>query len=202
MSKIHKQTIICPCCKKEYVVDIWDSINAQLNPKMKEKILAGNLYKTICPHCNTEINCIYDFLYHDMDKNYMISIKQDYSEVQKEYQKLDNYRFRITEDINELVEKIKIFDTELNDIIIETTKVIVKEIMKITDDLLFWDKNNFELQFLITPKENDKNAKIIKVPMEIYHSAAEACTDTDLKELGYFTKVDENYIRKLITDTK
>lgn len=195
MSKVHKQTIICPCCKKEYEVEVWDSINAQLNPKMKQTILDGSLYKTICPCCNTEINCIYDFLYHDMGKNYMISIKQDYSEVQKEFQKLDNYRFRIAENMNELVEKIKIFDHGFNDIIMETVKVMIKEITKMTDNFLFWNNNETELEFLIKPNENDEMAKMIKVPIEIYDSATAACTETDLKEPDYFVRVDETYIR-------
>lgn len=193
MSKYHKKSVVCSYCKKEYPVQIWESVNAQLNPEMKKKLLDGRLYETVCPHCGGTIHCVYDFFYHDMDLKYMIAIQRENAESMDFFPFPDEYKLRLVRDIDELAEKVRIFDQGLNDIAIETTKMIVKEISHIKSKLLFLAEDNAQLQFIMV-----ENEKVMMVPDEIYTSAFKCCTEEELEGPKTFARIDESYIRKQI----
>ena len=193
MSKYHTTEIVCPACKKPYNIQIWDSVNAQINPEKKEEILSNTFYKTICPHCNEETDCVYDFLYHDMNKKYMISMLQGYpQDMLKEITK-SGYSLRKVDGINQLIEKIRIFDAGLNYIVVEIMKKIVVQINKLNTDLLFCeiDKGNFVFLML-------KEEKAILAPSQVYDTVLKHCTKDDLKEYPKFMAVNQSYVEKLI----
>lgn len=193
MSKCHKSKIMCPVCKKSYKIDIWDSVNAQLNPELKERILSNTFYKTVCPSCKAETDCLYDFLYHDMNKKYMISLSQDYPVGLIKSIGESGYFFRKVEDINQLIEKIRIFDTGLNDIVVEIMKNVTTKIMKLNTDMLFAQAEKDGFIFLLLKEE-----KAISVPKITYDMVLKNCTKEDLKEYPEFMEVNQSYIEKLI----
>ena len=193
MSKYHTTEVVCPACKKPYNIQIWDSVNAQLNPEKKEEILSNTFYKTICPHCNEETDCVYDFLYHDMNKKYMISMLQDYpQDMLKEITK-SGYSLRKVDDINQLIEKIRIFDAGLNDIVVEIMKRVVSEINNLNSELLFCEVENGNCVFIMLKEE-----KAILAPKPIYDMILKDCTKEDLKEYPKFMTVNQSYVEELI----
>lgn len=193
MSRYHTTEITCPVCNKTYKIDIWDSINAQLNPEKKKDILKNDIYKTICPSCKAETHFIYDFLYHDMEKKYMISLLDDYPMELINPLVESGYSLRKVDDINQLIEKIRIFDAGLNDIALEVMKKILSEIMNINDNMLFCQVEKDDFIFLVL-----KEGKAISVPSAIYDLALKDCTKEDLKEYPRFMGVNQSYIEQLI----
>ena len=57
----------CPNCKKEFPFEVWNCVNAQLNPEMREKVLNGSIFNFTCPHCKFSAHTEYPILYDDME---------------------------------------------------------------------------------------------------------------------------------------
>lgn len=72
MSSFTEEKITCPNCHKESSFTIFQSVNVDLDPKLKEKVFDGSLFKWTCPECGNTYNVPYTFLYHDMTNNFMV----------------------------------------------------------------------------------------------------------------------------------
>ena len=72
MSSFRNIKITCPACKKEGTYTVWDSVNVDLDPELKSKVMDGSLFTWVCPNCKKSFNAPYSFLYHDMTHNFMV----------------------------------------------------------------------------------------------------------------------------------
>ena len=72
MSSFRNIKITCPVCKKEGIYTVWDSVNVDLDPELKPKVMDGSLFTWVCPNCKKSFNVPYSFLYHDMTHNFMV----------------------------------------------------------------------------------------------------------------------------------
>lgn len=141
MSKHCVVKATCSKCNKENDFTIWQSINVQLNPEMKEKVLNGEAFMFKCPECGAVTQINYMTLYHDMEKKLMFYLVPDDEKTIKETAQmlsgtkemsedfgLDKdylqYKFRIVTSVWELQEKIHIFDARLDDKVIEIIKIL------------------------------------------------------------------------------
>ena len=66
MSSFTYETIKCPNCQQEGTYMVWQSINVDLNPDQKQRVMDGSIFSWQCPHCGKQYNVLYPFLYHDM----------------------------------------------------------------------------------------------------------------------------------------
>lgn len=128
-----------------------------------------------------------------MNKKYMISLSQDYPVGLVKSIGESGYFFRKVEDINQLIEKIRIFDAGLNDIVVEIMKNVTTKIMKLNTDMLFAQAEKDGFIFLLLKEE-----KAISVPKITYDMVLKNCTKEDLKEYPEFMEVNQSYIEKLI----
>lgn len=72
MSSYKVHTIKCPKCGVEGKFTAWDSVNVDLMPKMKEKVVSGELFRWTCPECGETFTVPYPVLYHDMTNKIMV----------------------------------------------------------------------------------------------------------------------------------
>ena len=72
MSEVKKETIICPHCQAKGKMDIWNSVNVDLDPKLREKIFNEELFLYHCPNCGETTGVPYGTLYHDMTHHFML----------------------------------------------------------------------------------------------------------------------------------
>jgi ribosomal protein S27E len=77
MSKKERTEVKCTSCGHLFKTIYWDSLNVTLDPKEKEKILAGTFFDIYCPKCKTKIVALYPMLYHDMRQKFQIWIIYD-----------------------------------------------------------------------------------------------------------------------------
>ena len=142
MSKFSIQTGMCPRCENMIEINRWDSINVSLDPDMKNKVLDRSAFFVECPSCGLRFTINYGFLYHDMEKKYMLHYVQSEEEeldviriynsadeenaVMRESALMQGYLFRIVRSYNELIEKISIFDAGLDDRVMEIYKVLIE----------------------------------------------------------------------------
>lgn len=148
MTKKHKEKLTCPKCGRPFQVEIFDSINAQLNPELAEKLCSRDyhsLFETRCPKCGYEASLMYPVLFNDMDAEVMIQFDPDYKhemqnlmefarevdhinadmEKHARFQLKQTYRFRFVSDLNDFREKALIFRDGYDDRLIELVKVIL-----------------------------------------------------------------------------
>ncbi|MFI3283768.1 MAG: CpXC domain-containing protein, partial [Erysipelotrichaceae bacterium] len=99
-------------------------------PELKERVLAGELFKFNCETCGTMSICPFPVLYHDMDKKLFIYYEpNDPSSLEKmlnddESLGMDpSYIKRITTDISLFLEKVQLLDQGYDDKIIEICKI-------------------------------------------------------------------------------
>lgn len=193
MSRNHMKKVHCPDCKKEYEIQMWDSITGDLNREEKRNILNGEFGRNDCPFCGRKNYFVYPFLYHDMNSKCMIGLQCNYGNDFLEKYAPEGYRFRIVDDMAHLAEKIAIFDSGLNDLIVETTKYIVSNILQLKSGLLFLSLKSDKLEFV--DEENPIN--VISVPKEMYQEAYDLFDKKDLQEKLIFVKVDRAYIESM-----
>ena len=72
MSSYKVHTIKWPKCGASGKFTAWDSVNVDLMPKMKEKVLSGDLFRWTCPECRETFTIPYPMLYHDMTNKIMV----------------------------------------------------------------------------------------------------------------------------------
>ena len=135
-----KQSVKCPQCSQMSEVTVWSSITVKDSPDLKADLLSGKVNMFNCPSCSHFGLMPHPMLYHDEEKKLMISFsptndpvlkQQLFDNIRKtsaqsdELEKLVGYNLRFTADYNELLEKVLIFDNELDDKTIEVLKLMI-----------------------------------------------------------------------------
>jgi len=137
MSGKREIQVTCPKCGKNSPFTIWSSINTMVDPGMKQAVRDRSAFQFICPDCGLKTYFDYGFQYHQMEDKIMIYFV-DSAEDEKAVEQIlagddpmgmmkdikeDEYIIRIVHTRNELLEKIEIFETGLDDRIVELCKV-------------------------------------------------------------------------------
>ncbi len=164
MSKKSTIKITCPKCGKESDFEVWESINTKIDPEAKQKVRSAELFAFTCPDCGNKTSVDYGFLYHQQedkiwiqycnsDENLAESLKF-FSSSDKEEDEIvkglraDKYIIRLVRSRNHLIEKLRIFDCGLNDMVIEVIKLISAGNFKSTDP----DKRVADALFDVSPE--------------------------------------------------
>jgi len=131
MSKKHIEKITCCHCHSQQSFTIWESVNASIDPILKQKLLKGELATFVCQKCGNESHVEYNCLYHDMDRSLLISLiypDTDGNVNDKPALKFpfaEKYIYRTVNSFEELIEKILVFDDGLSDHAIELMKLLI-----------------------------------------------------------------------------
>lgn len=159
----------CPKCHSTHQFTIWQSMNTVIDPELKESVRNLSVFDFVCPSCGQTTPVSYEFLYHQMEDKLMIYLA--FSEesanqfiesinvvasnpsgmIRKEMNK--EYTFRVVTSQQELVEKLTIFDANLDDRIIEILKIFILK--------SFFEENSQEKNF-------DKNVHVAFAKGQIF----------------------------------
>ena len=165
-----RKKINCPQCCTEREVILWENINVKINPDLKENLFNGTLNMLKCKDCGYETRIDIPLIYHDMDKNFFIYFAPDYPVGEEKtliknlgkktatlFNDFYNNRLSIVFDYKSLLEKIQIFDEDLDDRAIEVCKLLARTKLELKEGVAFYSetKNN-KLEFVFFEKE-DKN---------------------------------------------
>ena len=55
----------CPYCGKEFEIEVWDSIDADEDPDLRDRCVSGDLFRVSCPHCKKEFMVQFPLVYID-----------------------------------------------------------------------------------------------------------------------------------------
>lgn len=216
MSLNLKQNVKCPECGQMSEITVWNSITVKDSKDLKQDLLQGKINMFHCPSCSHTALMPTPMLYHDEEKRLMISFSpcndvilknQLFDNVQKtskesgELEKLEGYNLRFITDYNELLEKILIFDNDMNDKTIEVIKLMIlsQDLEKSENRVCRFGKSeNGVLEFMIyDAKENQTYTS--SVPKETYDTIDASLRESGVKPYSFeWEIVDASYATKLL----
>lgn len=131
MTLLNKSVINCGACGNKIEVYLYDTVNVDVDPYLKERVLSGNINTGFCDKCNTINRVVGAFLYHDMDLDLMAWV---YPEQDKE--KADEITKRVLKETQEIKEKLPEIWTQRSAVIVVFGIDDLKEKLKKAGDLL------------------------------------------------------------------
>jgi len=152
MSKPSPTTIACTGCGTKAPFVAWESLNVSLNPDEKESLLKGELTRFTCEKCGWSGQVIHPLLYHDMRQQFMVWLMPNPESKMEDAgfrESMKGYRLRRVANLNELKEKVYLFDAGLDDRQMEVLKLIiemrsVQTADRLTGPLLFSEQGTSE----------------------------------------------------------
>ena len=126
MSTFHEVYYRCPYCHREFTITVYDSINAETDPELRERAMSGDLFRHSCPHCKTDFKIQNPLVYSDPSRRFVIWLSNE--EANDSLYKLakplaaQGYTLRRCATIQEFTEKIQIFEDGVSDIVVELAK--------------------------------------------------------------------------------
>ena len=134
----------CPACGKGNAVKVYIGINTAEDPQLKAAVKDGSLFVWECPHCGKRNLTRSQLLYHDPEERLMVwllpenflSPEQEASvttALEKQFTDpangLDGYTFRRVASVGDLIEKVNLYDTGLDDVVMEMAKWVTRNEM-------------------------------------------------------------------------
>jgi len=213
MTEVSTEELVCPECDFEQEFIVYDSVNVSLNPEAKKQVITGELTTFTCEGCGYQMEVVYPFLYHDMENKLMIWMNPDDqldpngpANKQFLFGTLldDSYRYRIVSTREEMVEKISIFDDDLDDKPLEMLKYYIRESFLSKDDdpdqtILYYGGHGViedEGEVIFINKFSGPEQKSFRLPMGKYWQIKNEYTDHyqgPVPEGDRWLRVDEDY---------
>lgn len=141
----------CSKCGGRHDVDVPATADVSANPELKEKILSGELFLWQCPVCGTRNLIKYPLVYHDPAER-LILVLTDAMLNAEGLQ--EGYTGRMVRSVGELIEKIKIFDAGLDDVVIEMCKYVMTRETGRTLELKFFRMDGADGELTFTYPDN------------------------------------------------
>ena len=123
----------CSRCGSRCEVTSYDSINVRETPELKAQVLDGSLFVWECPYCGTRNLLRCQTLYHDPDEKLMVWLTLGSENLEERVrsaygglEELKGYTARFVDDAGSLIEKVKIFDAGLDDVVMEMAKYVTR----------------------------------------------------------------------------
>ena len=218
MSINTKREIKCPKCTNLSEVTLWQSITISDSSDLKEDLLKGRVNIFRCASCGAVALVPVPLLYHDEDKNLMISFSpceendklRLFNEVKEtsknsgELSEFSGYNLRFVTQYNELLEKILIFDNGLSDKAIEVLKLLV--LMQESDKMdqrvcMFGKIEGEQIEFMVQDKKEGQ-IYTSRVPMDTYNTVMKSLHDSGVKDYSFdWEIVDAEYASRLLHGT-
>ena len=163
-----KEKVICRSCGKQHEVEYTGSVNVSANPELKEKVRSGEMFLWTCPECGSANLLNLPFLYHNPGEKLMILLSP--SPVRSE-DLPEGYTGRQVRSVGELVEKINIFDSGLDDIVIEMCKYVTCHELGKDVRLKFFKLGGADSEMTFTYPE-DGQMQMVEVGFKVYEDCA------------------------------
>lgn len=212
-NKVNK-AVVCPMCGELGKAEIFTSVNTTAHPELREKVLDGGLFSWECPSCNYVARLTYPILYNDMKNRFMVYFipKIDRfqlcdKELEEKYNNLRNISKRIVPDFNSFKEKIFIFESGLDDMAVELTKVAISQtVSKKLDNaeisegyLSMYDRESNTMGF--TYFVGDERTPYVQTArLEIYGKSKDIVDRLTVKDrkLKGFIKIDREWAENVL----
>ena len=187
--------VVCSSCSGEHDITLETSINVSHRPELKARALSGELFTWRCPHCGASNLAHFPLLYHDPDQRLIMLL----SDAPVSVEGLDEgYTGRLVRTPGDFVEKLKIFDSSLDDVVVELCKLVTCREMGRDLDLRFFRLDGADSQMLFTYPQ-DGEMQMLAVGLNVYEDcSAIAARNPSLKPSRGLAVVDGDWLFQFI----
>jgi len=182
-----EDAIICPECGHEQEIHVIPSVNVTVEPEMREKVLSGEIFLFTCEKCGFAGFAGYPFIYEDKETagGFLIYLEPECEDREvgvdgdvADQILLQNMTMRLVTTVNELKEKIFVFEAGLDDRVLELFKMLALSKMesddaeKIPDELRFTEVSEVdgEKKVFFAAFKDEKYLGILELPYSLYQS--------------------------------
>lgn len=215
MSDFEVKKVTCPLCSKQQNVKVYTSVNVTLKPELKEDLLSRNIFLRKCKYCESSFELKHPLLYNNMEYRFLLyyipgidNSKIIDTSLEEEYKTLQPIKCRIVPDFDTLKEKISIFESGLDDMAIEITKLAVLggvkdkingNVKRVMFSFCHREKNTIGFEF-----ETDNEPYCQSTRLEIYQKAKYVVRKTAGldKEMKGFLKIDSLWAEDMLSRFK
>jgi hypothetical protein len=213
MSMPRQIPVTCKQCAKEHPFTAWESLNVTLDRKAKDQLLKGDLTRFECPDCGWSGNVVYPMLYHDMEKHFMIWLWTESGDLEPTsvpptQLMRDDYRFRIVGTCIQLIEKVRVFDTDLDDRLLELFKFLLQVQASQGDhpllgEILFGalERSENGAQSISFEHLTEAGSECLAFPMQAYQRVVGSLTSllpSRRHQVGQWLRVDRAFAESLV----
>lgn len=141
-----------------------------LEPNLRKRILLGSMFTYTCPRCHQGISFIHPFLYHDKVHRFLIVVNQEDKDMEELQIQFPNTIVRLVKTMEELKEKITIFEDALQDKRVDRIKT--KLLFKYIDvkRIIYRDYDSTSNSLWFTFFYEDGREDIKGVDMSVYQT--------------------------------
>lgn len=214
MANVVVKNIACPKCSESTEAKLYMSINATNEPTLRSDVLDERLFKFRCTACGHEARLTYPVLYNDMRNRFMVYLIPEIDrfqledvELEQKYERLKGIRKRIVSDFNSFKEKVFIFESGLDDMAVEITKLVVSEMVAKKHELpnvdegylSMYDREKNTMGFTFFVGKNHE-PYVQSARLEIYGKAVTIVNEMAIKDrkLTGFIKVDREWAQNVL----
>ena len=208
------KAVVCPMCGELGKAEIYTSVNVVKNKSCRGRVLDGSLFAWTCPSCGYNARLTYPILYNDMKNRFMVYLipKIDRfqlwdKELEDKYSNLRNISKRVVSDFNSFKEKIFIFESRLDDMAVELTKVAISQTVskklggvEISEGYLsMYDRESNTMGFTYFTGE-DRTPYVQTARLEIYGKSKDIIENFAIKDkkLKGFIKIDREWAENIL----
>lgn len=214
MANVVVKKIACPKCSETTEAKLFMSINATNEPTLRGDILDEKLLKWRCSACGYEARLTYPLLYNDMKNRFMVYLIPEADrfqledvELEQKYERLKGIRKRLAPDFNVFKEKVFIFESGLDDMAVEITKLVISEIvakkygLKRVEEgyLSMYDREQNTMGFTFFVGE-EREPYVQSTRLEIYGKSVGIVSELAIKDkkISGFIKIDREWAENVL----
>lgn len=198
-----KASVICSGCNAGHTIEVPASINAAREPELKELAHSGDLFTWECPNCGKTNLVSFPLLYHDPDEKLMLWLAPSDDEVARIKPALDaapemeHYTLRVVAGPGDFLEKLKIHEAGLDDVVIEICKHVTCNEMEKDVELRFFRMDGADGNLVFTyPK--DGRMEMVAVGFNVYEDCRGIVErNPQIKEAARgLVRIDPDWLRR------
>ena len=209
---IHKR-ILCPKCGESTETDLYTSVNVTNHKDLRAKVMNESLFKWTCQSCGHTARLTYPVLYNDMKNRFMIYLIPRIEhfqiadkQLEDEFNTLKHIDKRIVPDFNTFKEKIFIFESGLDDMAVELTKLAISQAVSKKLDcevregyLSMYNTENNTMGFTFFIGE-EKEPYVQSARLEIYGKSVSVVNELAVKDkkLKGFIRIDREWAENIL----
>lgn len=213
-SNIIKKRIVCPKCDEATETELYTSINVTNHRDLRTLAMNESLFKWTCKGCGHEAKLTYPVLYNDMKNRFMVYLipKIDHFQLadkalEEQFKNLKHINKRIVPDFNSFKEKIFIFESGLDDMAVELTKLAISEAVarklglpEVSEGFLsMYNSENNTMGFTYYLGEA-KEPYVQSARLEIYGKSVSVVNELAVKDkkLKGFIRIDREWAENIL----
>ena len=212
-NKVNK-AVVCPKCGEMNKAEIYTGVNVTKHKEYRGRVLSGSLFEWNCPSCGYNARLAYPTLYNDMKNRFMVYLIPKIErfqlcdkELEEKYSNLRNITKRVVPNLNSFKEKIFIFESGLDDMAIELTKVAISQTVskklggiEVKEGYLsMYDRESNTMGFTYFTGK-DRKPYVQTARLEIYGKSKDIVENFAVKDkkLRGFLKIDREWAENIL----